>query len=83
MTHGVVHSTCFSPYSSAGRDSEIPLGKQAEDGCTLFCANFKPCFFSLSLYVCHGKNLFRFAHQQDAKALIQLFEKNSLPQHLV
>lgn len=56
-----------------GRDSEISLGKQAEDGCTLFCGNLKPCFFSLSLYMCHGKNEFHLAHQQDDKALTQLF----------
>lgn len=56
-----------------GRDSEISLGKQAEDGCTLFCANLKPCFFSLSLSMCHGKNVFHLAHQQDDKALTQLF----------
>lgn len=50
-----------------GHDSEFSPGKQAEDGCTLFCANFKPCFFSLSLYMCHGKNLSHLAQQQMLK----------------
>lgn len=47
-----------------GRDSDFSLGKRAEDGPTLFYANFRSCFFSLSLYMCRGKNLPHLAHNK-------------------
>lgn len=50
-------------------------GRRRKTGahCSMQTANFNSCFFTLSLYVCCGKNVFHVAHQQHATDSVQLF----------
>lgn len=80
MTHAVVYSTCFGTYSSAGLWFRVVSGEAGGTRVHIVLCNHQALFLLLkSLYV-PWKECIILAHQQDAKASIQLcWEKKSPP----